>query len=105
MPSTRCLKIKYIYTMAKYINLKFEPSVGTSFDYLINVEHLTYSALSFYDEAGTEFPIPLTIPEENTSGSLMNGYIQGLVSAALKRPGNKSIIPATDGPAVITEFA
>jgi len=90
--------------MAKYISLKFEPESGTPFDYLINVEHLTYSALNFYDESGTEFPLPLTLPEDNTLAVLMDGYIQGLVSAALQRPGNKSIIPATDGPAVITEF-
>lgn len=90
--------------MAKYISLKFEPESGTSFDYLINVEHLNYSALNFYDEALTQFPLPLTLPEDNTLAVLMDGYIQGLVSAALQRPGNKSIIPATDGPAVITEF-
>ncbi len=90
--------------MAKYISLKFEPESGTSFDYLINVERLNYKAGNFYDETSTEFPIPLSISDGDTSAILMAGYIQGLIYDALQRPGNKSIIPATDGPAVITEF-
>jgi len=91
--------------MAKYISLKFEPESGTSFDYLINVERLTYSYgnLSFFD-AVAQFEIPLTFPNGDTSAILREGYIQGFVSDALQRPGNKSIIPATDGPTVITEF-
>jgi hypothetical protein len=90
--------------MAKYISLKFEPAVGTPFDYLINVEGLYYDAQRFYDENGISHNIPFDIPPY-TVRLLMNGYIQGLISDALQRPGNKSFVPATDGPLVITEFA
>ncbi len=90
--------------MAKYISLKFEPAVGTPFDYLINVEGLYYNAQNFYDKNGTEYEIPFDLPPY-TLRVLMNGYIQGLVSDALQRPGNESFVTATEGPVVITEFA
>lgn len=90
--------------MANYISLKFEPAVGTPFDYLINVEGLYYTAGDFYDKNGELFEIPFNLPSY-TPRVLMNGYIQGLVSDALQRPGNESFVTATEGPVVITEFA
>ena len=91
--------------MVKYISLKFEPESGTPFDYLINVEGLVYKEETFYNAAGSSYDSPLSLPSVGTSAALMDGYIQGLISDALQRPGNESFVVATDGPAVITEFA
>ena len=96
--------------MAKYINLKFEPSVGTAFDYLINVEDViitidTNGKMVLSSGHDVPFPLAVGFGDENTAEQLMRKYINDLSLAAIQRAGNEYFIPATDSPVTISAFS
>ena len=95
--------------MAKYINLKFEPSVGTAFDYLINVEDVITIDVSgnvvLSSGHSVPFPLAVGVGDENTAEQLMRKYITDLSVAAIQRAGNEYFIPATDSPVTISAFS
>ena len=94
--------------MAKFISLKFKPTVGTEFDYLINVEDITAvkEAAELFLASGINLAFPLDVTgSDDYQSLLMLNYIKGLFLDAKQRGGNHYVVAAEDGPFDITAFA
>ena len=95
--------------MAKFISLKFQPAVGTEFDYLINVEDVlnVTSLTQLFLACGEtlDFPLDVSADTGTYQGIKMREYIRDLFLDAKQRAGNAYVVAAEDGPFDITAFA